>query len=54
MSLKQYVETYKDQYWISYPGNSIDTTHFVFNTNVIIQRVRVFDMRVRVSYAKFA
>ena len=29
----------------------MDTTHFVFDTNIMIQRVRVCDMRVNVSYA---
>ena len=29
----------------------IDTIHFVFDINAMIQRVRVVDMRVRVSYA---
>ena len=31
-------------------SNTMDTTHFVFDTNAMIQRVRVGDMRVRVSY----
>ena len=29
----------------------MDMAHFVFDTNAIIQRVHVGDMRVRVSYA---
>ena len=66
MSLELYVETYRDQrsryilkglkyrdkagYLI--PGNTMDTTHFVFDTNaMIIQHVRVADMHVGVSYA---
>ena len=28
----------------------MDTVHFVFDTNAMIERVRVVDMRVRVSY----
>ena len=29
----------------------MDTTHFAFDTKTMIQRVRLGDMRVRVSYA---
>ena len=31
-------------------GKSIDMTHFVFDTDAIIQHVRVDDMWARVSY----
>ena len=34
-----------------YPDDTMDTAHFVFDTNAMIQRVRVGDMRVGVSYA---
>ena len=36
---------------VPYLGNTMDTTHFVFDTNTMIQRVHVVDMRVKVSYA---
>ena len=42
---------------MAYPQTNIaftrtsNTTHYVFNANTIIQRVRVGDMRVRLSYA---
>ena len=42
---------YWDKDCVPYPGNTMDTTHFVFDTNVMIQRVHVVDMRVRVSCA---
>ena len=51
MSLKLYVETYRDKYLryslkglygygqVPYPSNIVDTIHFVFDTNVKIQYV---------------
>ena len=35
----------------AYPGNTMDTTQFVLNTNTMIQHICLGDIRVRVSCA---
>ena len=42
---------YWDKDCVPYPGNSMVTTHFVFGTNAMIQRVRVGNIQVNISYA---
>ena len=42
---------YSIEKWVTYPGNIMDTVHFIFDTNTMIQHIHVGDMWVEASYA---